>query len=99
MYRHWRHVSSLGTPASSASQPLALVDADLTAEIPRCTAHAAPAISTRSGVDGRLLRRGRSIRVIVLTGASFDQPRGTQYASNASHVVSSISVTHFVADT
>ncbi len=42
---------------------------------------------------------GTSIRDAVLIGPSFDQPRGTQYPSNASHVVSSIDWSHFVADT
>ena len=33
------------------------------------------------------------------TGPSFDQPRGTQYPSKSSHRVSSMSVTHLVAET
>ena len=42
---------------------------------------------------------GLSIRDSVTIGPSFAQPNGTQYASNASRVVSSISESHLVADT
>ena len=35
----------------------------------------------------------------VLIGPSLAQPRGIQYPSKASQVVSSISVSHLVADT
>ncbi len=59
--------------------------------MPRVCAQATPAIGTVPG-DRFASPPGVSMRLIVLIGASASQPRGTQYWSNASKVVSSISV-------
>ena len=53
------------------------LEATCTARTPRWTAHATPPIARRSSAREFPLR-GVSIRAIVLTGPSFDQPRGIQ---------------------
>src|SRR5690348_2928853 len=66
--------------------------------MPRSGAHATPATATVPAwtVEAGL---GTSMREAVLIGPSLDQPSGTQYASKAWSVVSSMLVSHFVADT
>ena len=53
-----------------------------TVEMPRVGAQATPATAVRPAA---ILPPGRSMRDCVLTGASADQPRGTQYPSNWSN--------------
>ena len=69
-----------------------------TLPIPRCCAQATPATVTVPA-RGRAPSRGVSIRDSVLIGACCAQPRGIQYALKSAKLVSSSSVSHFVADT
>ena len=68
-----------------------------TASMPRCCAHATPAIITVPALT--VPPFGVSMRDSVLIGACCDQPRCVQYASNAPNVVSCMSTTHLQADT
>src|SRR5437763_13093069 len=67
-----------------------------TFEMPRSGAHATPATGTSPAGTPEL---GTSMRDCVRIGAFLDHPRGTQYASKASSVVSSSYASHLVADT
>ena len=64
--------------------------------MPRSGAQATPATATVPA-GSRAPVPGTSMRDCVRIGACFAHPSGTQYASNASSVVSWISVSHFVA--
>ena len=66
--------------------------------MPLCCAQATPATGVRPGAMVELAA-GTSILDSVLIGACCDQPRCTQYALAAANVVTSMSVTHLVADT
>ncbi len=95
---HWTHVwgpISVASVAGCHSPPSSETS---TFEIPRSGAHATPATWTTPARTDEP-ERGTSIRDWVRIGASFAQPRGTQYASKASSVVSSSSASHFVAET
>ena len=67
--------------------------------MPRCWAQATPAIVTWPAARLVPPPFGTSMRDSVLIGPCWDQPCFTQYASYAPKVVSSMSTTHFVADT
>src|SRR5262245_12681050 len=98
-YRHWTHVCGPNAAVDRvASSHWPSSTRTSTFETPRSGAHATPATCT---VPAGTLEpdRGTSIRDWVRIGACLAQPRGTQYASNASRVVSSMSASHFVADT
>ncbi len=69
-----------------------------TRSMPVCCAHATPAIGISPATRSRN-GDGVSILDIVLIGARSAQPRCTQYGSYASNVVSSMSTSHFIADT
>src|SRR5690606_13460305 len=69
-----------------------------TALMPRCGAQATPATTT-SPAGTVAPSRGRSMRDWVLIGARGAHPRGTQYASKSSKVLSSSSASHLVAET
>ena len=94
---HWTQVASeIGRDSRASLQ--APSTATSTLEMPRSGAQAIPAMGTRPAATPAP-PGGVSIRDCVRIGASFDQPRGTQYASNDSSVVSSSSASHLVADT
>ena len=96
--RHIRHVSRFTSVASCAACHGPSSARTSTRSTPRCCAQAVPASTTRpAGSSAK--PRGRSIRDWVLIGACSAQPRCTQYASRAAKVVSSRSVSHFVAET
>ena len=69
-----------------------------TAAMPLCWAQATPATDVRPGASFAPAA-GTSIRHSVLIGACCDQPRWAQKARAAANVVTSMSVTHLVADT
>lgn len=87
-----------GTAASCASCHGPPSTRTSTAATPLCCAQATPATGVRPGA--RVAPpAGTSILDSVLIGACCDQPRCTQYALAAANVVTSMSVTHLVADT
>jgi hypothetical protein len=91
-------VSISGTAASVASCHGPRSTRTSTAATPLCCAQATPATGVRPGAMVELAA-GTSILDSVLIGACCDQPRCTQYALAAANVVTSMSVTHLVADT
>ena len=97
-HRHCRQVSGPIASASSAVCHGPSSTRTSTRLMPRCCAQATPATTT-GPASTSLPSDGVSIRDDVLTGARAAQPRSTQYASYASNVVSSSSVSHFVAET
>ena len=87
-------LSSLASFASTQSASSIFTS---TASMPRVWAQATPPMATLpAGALPRPL--GVSMRAIVLIGPSADQSRSTQYWSKSANVVSSISVSHLVAE-
>lgn len=85
-------------PADRSVLPLGVVEPHLDLGDPAVGAHATPATATGpTAMSSPFV--GISIRDWVRIGASFAQPRGTQYPSTASRVVSSIERSHLVAET
>ncbi|GFJ82178.1 hypothetical protein Phou_063580 [Phytohabitans houttuyneae] len=75
--RHWTQVSTDGTGSSSHRVHGASSTCSSTAAMPRCCAHATPAIVT--GPGSRVANGvGRSMREAVLTDAVAAHPRCTQ---------------------
>ena len=97
-HAHCRQQSMPGTEASRAWFHGPLSTRTSTASIPLCCAQATPATATRPAVSGAE-PVGTSMRDSVFIGACCDQPRSDQYAVFPANVVTSISVTHLVADT
>jgi hypothetical protein len=95
---HCRQVSSPTAVARRAGRHGPSSICTSTASTPRPWAQATPATATRPRRSDAP-DRGVSMRDCVLIGASLAHPRRTQYESKASHVVSSISVSHLVAET
>src|SRR5215213_7268184 len=95
---HWTHVAfEIGVESFAADHGPSSTFTS-TCSIPRSGAQATPATATRPALtDAPCL--GTSIRDWVSTGALAAQPRGTQNAWNWSNLVSSSSVSHFVAET
>ncbi len=95
---HCTQLSSLGTAPSSAGcqSPPSMLNS--TAEIPVCCDHATPPKRTAPAATSSP-DRGTSTRDDIFTGPSSPQPRSVQYDVMSANVETSISTTHFVAET